>query len=93
MVPIERPVLEAIWSSSQTVEKVLESSLQSRWLGPVQLTPGERKGGSLLVEALRAIGVLEIRSSGKINVPDIFRVEAGIRRKGGVRPPTRPGTA
>lgn len=36
---------------------------------------------------LEIIGVLEQRSNGKINVPDIFRVAASIKRRGGVRPP------
>jgi hypothetical protein len=32
---------------------------------------------------------METRSTGKIDVPDIFRVEARIKRKGGVKPPLR----
>ena len=39
--------------------------------------------------SLEIIGVLEPRSNGKINVPDIFRVAARIKRRGGVRPPPR----
>jgi hypothetical protein len=35
------------------------------------------------------IAVMEERTNGKINVPDIFRVEAEILRKGGVAVPRR----
>lgn len=42
-----------------------------------------------LLSALRDIGVLDIRKNGKIDVPDIFRVRAGILRKGGVPPQQR----
>ncbi len=55
-----------------------------------QLFAKTRKEGTLaLLKALREIGVMEIRSNGKINVPDIFRVNAGILRKGGVTPQQR----
>jgi hypothetical protein len=30
-----------------------------------------------------------VRSNDKINIPDIFRLEAGIKRKGGVAAPSR----
>jgi hypothetical protein len=35
------------------------------------------------------IAVMEERTNGRINVPDIFRVEAEILRKGGVAVPRR----
>lgn len=38
---------------------------------------------------MRDVGVMEERANGKINVPDIFRVEAEILRKGGVAVPKR----
>jgi len=37
---------------------------------------------------LKSIGVVEERSAERINMPDLFRVAAEIKRKGGVRPPS-----
>ena len=89
MVPMERETLEAIWRERQVAERVVNESRQKGWLAPVQLGVAEMSPERALVTALETIGVLEIRRNGKINVPDIFRVEAGIKRKGGVRPPRR----
>ena len=42
-----------------------------------------------MLEAMKSVAVMDERSNGKINVPDIYRVEAGILRKGGVAVPKR----
>ena len=89
MVPMDRSVLEALWLASDTATNIRATS-SGRGLAPVQLDDTTKVPEAALVDALAAIGVIEIRSNGKINVPDIFRVEAGIKRKGGVRPPQRP---
>lgn len=78
-VPLERQELHAIWHADRTLQRVLDSSR-----APV-LIEGNTEDG--LLKSLQAIGVIEVRLNGKVNVPDIFRVEAGIKRKGGVKPP------
>jgi hypothetical protein len=91
-VPIERNLLDEIWRSSRTVEGIRNESSKRGGLAPVQLELGNEIGLSpeqALSNALVAIGVFEQRSNGKINIPDIFRVEAGIKRKGGVKPPKK----
>lgn len=87
-VPIDRPALEDHWKQDGTVSKIRQST--DKGLIPVQLESPAQDGELALVQSLSAIGVIEVRSNGKINVPDIFRVEAGIKRKGGVKPPRRP---
>jgi len=42
-----------------------------------------------LLRTMTSIAVMEVRANGKINVPDIFRVEAGILRRGGVAVPRK----
>jgi hypothetical protein len=42
-----------------------------------------------LLQTITSIAVMEERANGKINVPDIFRVEAGILCKGGVAVPRK----
>jgi hypothetical protein len=43
----------------------------------------------VLLKLLQSMGVLDVRKNGKIDVPDIFRVRAGILRRGGVPPQQR----
>lgn len=92
LVPIGREVLEGLWRHKRTAKTIISESKSAR-LAPVQLEGAPRNPESALVDALHAIGVLEIRTTGKINVPDIFRIEAGIKRKGGVKPPRRGAAA
>jgi hypothetical protein len=86
MVPIDSAFLQELWRTNDTAESILAESNRRGNLPPVQLIDSKSPEASL-VDALSAIGVVEIRSNGKINVPDIFRVEAGIKRKGGVKLP------
>lgn len=73
------------WRERGTVDSV--NTLESEQPGPVELLePGTNKE-DLLLEALVNIGVIEYRSEDKINMPDIFRVAAKIKRRGGVRTP------
>jgi hypothetical protein len=76
----------ARWAERGTVDSV--NSLHTDQPGPVELLePGTNKE-ELLLEALVNIGVVEYRAEDKINMPDIFRVAAKIKRRGGVRTPT-----
>ncbi|MET3715413.1 hypothetical protein [Pseudomonas sp. PvP001] len=74
------------WKDRKTVDSVISASASAA--GPIEL---ERPTGDrevLLLESLVNIGVIEIRSETRINMPDIFRVAAKIKRRGGVKPPT-----
>lgn len=86
-VPMERENLIGVWQNSQIVQKILKKAKTGEWLAPVELDA--RADAAALLEAMKSIAVMEERANGKINVPDIFRVEAGIMRKGGVAVPRR----
>ncbi len=88
-VPIERDELLNIWQKSQVVSDILIKSSRNKWLAPVELDLDQSGNPRALLEAMSSIAVMEERSNGKINVPDIFRVEAGIMRRGGVAVPRR----
>jgi hypothetical protein len=88
MVPMDRATLEALWRADDTAARILQQSRVEVGLPPVQLDEAADPAAALLA-ALRSIGVMESRTTGKIDVPDIFRVEAEIKRKGGVKPPRR----
>lgn len=83
-VPMERQTLESLWRDDHTVDSIRAEV--SKGLVPVDLEAANPEAA--LAAALAVIGVLEVRTNGKINVPDIFRVEAQIKRRGGVKPPT-----
>jgi hypothetical protein len=86
-VPIEKGDLFELWKDWRVTEKILEQAKESEWLAPIGViiehTP------EALLQTMTSIAVMEERANGKINVPDIFRVEAGILRKGGVAVPRK----
>jgi hypothetical protein len=91
LVPCELVEISARWGVDNTVRHIITTYSGSS--APIDLviakTFGEKEESATLAKLLGEIGVFEQRSNGKINVPDIFRVDAGIRRKGGVTPQQR----
>ena len=93
-VPMERATLRKLWASKRTAIEILSTAGDQP--APVRLDNAQQQGARLedaLIEDLRAIGIVEVRPNDKINIPDIFRLEAGIKRKGGVPAPRRPQRA
>jgi hypothetical protein len=86
-VPMLRDELYALWSDYDVVDKLLEDAEEGAWLLPLAVFLQNDNAG--LLATMKLICVMEERANGKINVPDIFRVEAGILRKGGVAVPRR----
>ncbi|MCK1654450.1 hypothetical protein IVA88_23825 [Bradyrhizobium sp. 149] len=78
------------WRSQGTVARVNQVARRSSRPGPIGLegTTGHSAAEEVLLDALKSIGVVEERSGDRINMPDLFRVAAKIKRRGGVRPPT-----
>jgi hypothetical protein len=86
-VPIERSLLFELWKGSQVIEQILEQSSGNGWLAPIGVII--EHSPDALLQTMASIAVMEVRANGKINVPDIFRVEAEILRKGGVAVPRK----
>ncbi len=87
LVPCLPKEMIAKWQSSENLLQQLRVDVptvkQPTWLA------GTAEGGQTPYEALLKsmadIGVIEIRvTTGKVDVPDIFRLPAGIKRKGGI---------
>jgi hypothetical protein len=75
------------WRNRKTVDSITSITTHNERPGPIELEqPGTDQAAALL-EALKNIGVVEERSEHRINMPDIFRVAAKMKRRGGVRPP------
>lgn len=89
-VPCDPAMFIQRWLDERTITAV-ESNLQStKKLGPVELENSTPDKESALLQALVTIGVIEWRAKDRINMPDLFRVQARIKRRGGVKPPMRP---
>ena len=86
-VPMSRDQLFLLWEESRVVLAIKSSTQGEVFKTPAGLT--DSPGPEALLAAMKAVAVIDERSNGKINVPDIYRVEAGILRKGGVAVPKR----
>lgn len=86
-VPIPREELFALWENKNVVRRILENAKRQGWLAPIGVI--DESSPAALLQIMSSIAVMEKRANHKINVPDIFRVEASILRKGGVAVPRR----
>lgn len=75
------------WKERGTVKKISDMTQSESQPGPLELEAELQDKEELLLQALQNIGVVERRSEIRINMPDIFRVAAKIKRRGGVKPP------
>lgn len=82
-VPIEKQTLFDLWEAASVRGEILTEADTVK--APVGFT--EDTSFNALLNVMESVGVMEERANGKINVPDIFRVDAKIKRKGGVSLP------
>lgn len=86
-VPCEEDEITGRWQQRGTYDVIRNLTPKERPAAPIQLErtetlPRERA----ILDALIDLGVIERRDGKKVNVPDIFRVAAKMKRKGGVAP-------
>ncbi len=86
-LPIDKPDLFLLWKGQRVTEAILRQVTAEGWLAPIGMIT--EASPEALLQTMTSIAVMEERANGKINVPDIFRVEAEILRKGGVAVPRR----
>ena len=87
-VPLTKEELLRYWPRN-VLDEVMNRSKDKLPPRKYSSAPQESRNIDLLIDDLQELGVLYRTEDGRINVPDIFRVGFEIRRKGGVRPPTR----
>ncbi len=92
IVPAKVDELIKRWKDANVLEQLanLEKSnpADSQYLPPYALEvkqAGQQQLQSLL-NTLAEIGVVRLMVDGRVNIPDLFRVGAGISRRGGVKP-------
>ncbi len=86
-VPMEEGQLFEKWKQKEVIEAIKTHASDAPQSTPVKFLVGDPL--SALLSSMVDVGVMERRKNGKINVPDIFRVEAEILRRGGVAVPRR----
>jgi hypothetical protein len=86
-VPIQKADLLKLWKDHKVTERILKQASEEGALAPIGMFIEDKQDA--LLQTMTQIAVMEERANGKINVPDIFRVEAEILRKGGVAVPRR----
>lgn len=86
-VPCDELELLNLWSQAGTIATIMASKNSERPAAPIQLDAEEHDVKEYaLLEALVDLAVVERRSADVVNVPDIFRVAAQIKRRGGIAP-------
>lgn len=86
-VPMSREQLFQLWNDAGVIQAIEASTHDDVSRTPAGMA--DSPGPETLLEAMKTVAVMEERNNGKINVPDIYRVEAGILRRGGVAVPKR----
>ncbi|WP_234189008.1 hypothetical protein [Shinella sp. NM-101] len=87
-VPCDPSIFLRRWTERKTVSDLQAGAKGATSRLPLELANSTDASEEALLRALANIGVIEFRTESRINMPDIFRVEAGIKRRGGVRPPS-----
>jgi hypothetical protein len=84
-VPCQESVIIQRWQENETVEAVLRGAQERQFLPPIDGNRDEKADHKLVIRLLR-MGVLNLRSDGRYDMPDLFRVAARLLKKGGVAP-------
>jgi len=90
LVPVERSEVTKRWREQKVVSSVyreMATDQSGRYLPPPRMNtrtddPSTHAG---LMETLDHLGIVETTADGRLNMPDLFRLAAGVKRKGGVR--------
>jgi hypothetical protein len=81
VVPCARKELVNRWTARNVTRQLQE-------LGAGEINKSARLGVQGLLRDLVEVGVLEVRSEDRYNIPDVYRVGFGLKRRGGVKPVT-----
>ena len=84
-VPCQESLIIERWRETETVEAVLRGAQERQFLPPIDGNRDDKADHKLVIRLLR-MGVLSLRSDGRYDMPDLFRVAARLLKKGGVAP-------
>ena len=92
VVPLTEQELVGRWQQRQTLaalKQVADDARSDRRFippGDVLVTENEAEAYAKLIELLISLKIFFTLSDGRINMPDLFRLQANVKRKGGMKP-------
>jgi hypothetical protein len=92
VVPVTEQDLVSRWKQRSTLNKlkgIAKSEGRDRRFippGEVLEAPNETAAYSKLIEQLMRLKIFFLLTDGRINMPDLFRLQANVKRKGGMKP-------
>jgi hypothetical protein len=84
-VPSAASEIEHRWKTHKTISRITDEDFVGDYGPSTPISFNRGQTHDSLFDALEAVGVIEVRKDGRINVPDLFRVAAGMGRMGGVK--------
>lgn len=84
-VPCEEREILTRWKNRGLIRKIRDMANAER-ASAAKLSPGFEQGEKGLLHDLEQLGILDRRGDDRINVPDLYRIKFGLKRRGGVRP-------
>ena len=65
----------------------MDKDQSGRYLPPPRVSTrlDDTSTHAALIETLDHLAIVETTADGRLNMPDLFRLAAGVKRKGGVR--------
>lgn len=90
IVPMERIELTKRWREENVIALInseISKDTTGRYLPPPGVSGQKDDPGthSALIDTLDHLGIVSTMGDGRINMPDLFRLAAGVKRKGGVK--------
>ena len=89
-VPVDRKDLMQRWRSGKviaSIHKEMTTDSTGRYLPPPRIASqiDDIATHSALIDTLDHLGIVEVIGDGRLNMPDLFRLAAGVKRMGGVK--------
>ena len=89
-VPMERKELIKRWRDEKVISVInreIEADETGRYLPPprVSAQADDPSTHTALLETLEHLSIVEPMGDGRVNMPDLFRLAAGMKRMGGVK--------
>jgi hypothetical protein len=90
LVPMERRELVNRWREQKVVSSIyreMEADQSGRYLPPPRIgsPTDDPSTHAALIETLDHLAIVETTGDGRLNMPDLFRLAAGVKRMGGVK--------
>lgn len=89
-VPIDRRDVMNRWKAGKVIAaitKEMKADTTGRYLPPPRIASqtDDSATHAALIDTLDHLGIIEVIGDGRLNMPDLFRLAAGVKRMGGVK--------